>query len=89
MLSFKENVRAILECNFAGFKDEIIGVATRQIVELRETPGKWIHKNDDRFDWLECPICGYGDEGEVTIERLEDAPSIYCPICGQKLEGVK
>jgi len=89
MLSFEGNVRAILECNFAGMKDELIDIATRRIVELKETPAKWIHRNDDHFDWLECPGCGYGDEGEVIIKRLEDAPSIYCPCCGQRLEGVK
>ena len=59
------------------------------IMKSRDEPKKWIHRNDDHFDWLECPCCGYGDEGEVNIERLEDAPSIYCPQCGQRLEGVE
>lgn len=89
MISFEENVKAILECNFSCAKEELIDNAAKTIVKLRGIPRKWIHKNDDHFDWLECPCCGYGDEGEVTIERLEDAPSIYCPVCGQRLEGVK
>ena len=31
---FSKNVRAILECNFAGFKDEIIDVAVDRIMSL-------------------------------------------------------
>lgn len=33
-MSYEENVRAILECNFAGFKDEIIDRAVKMIMEL-------------------------------------------------------
>lgn len=41
----------------------------------------WIHRNDDYNDWLECPSCGYGDEGEVKYG--EGTP--YCPYCGERL----
>lgn len=34
MLSTKENIRAILECNFAGFKDEYIEIALDRIMEI-------------------------------------------------------
>lgn len=30
----EENIRAILECNFAGYKDEIIDIATKNIMSL-------------------------------------------------------
>lgn len=33
-MTYKENVRAILECNFVGFKEEIIDAATQRICEL-------------------------------------------------------
>ena len=33
-MTFEENVRAILESNFAGFKEEIIEIATKVICEL-------------------------------------------------------
>ena len=34
MLTTKENIRAILECNFAGFKDEYIENALDRIMEI-------------------------------------------------------
>lgn len=34
-LDFKSNVKAILECNFAGFKDEIIENACKLICDLK------------------------------------------------------
>lgn len=42
----------------------------------------WIHRNDDYTDWLECPSCGYGSEGEVKYG--EGTP--FCPHCGERLE---
>lgn len=32
-MTYKENIRAILECNFNGFKDEIIDAACDRILE--------------------------------------------------------
>lgn len=43
----------------------------------------WIHRNDDYTDWLECPNCGYGSEGEVKYG--EGTP--FCPHCGERLEN--
>ena len=43
--------------------------------------GKWLHKNDDHFDWLECPFCEYGSEGEVKYGR----GTPFCPQCGADL----
>ncbi len=43
--------------------------------------GRWVHHNDDHFDWLECPFCGYGDEGEVVYGN--ETP--FCPMCGADL----
>ena len=42
MLSYEENVRAVLECNFAGMKDELIDNATRLIVELAPREDKLV-----------------------------------------------
>lgn len=38
----EQNIRAILESNFAGFKDEIIDVAVKNIMALSENKGEWI-----------------------------------------------
>ena len=34
--AFEKNTREILECNFSGFKDEFIEIATRKICECLE-----------------------------------------------------
>lgn len=44
---------------------------------------KWVHHNDDCNDWLVCPVCEYGDEGEVPWDKRTP----YCPHCGAKLIG--
>lgn len=38
-MTYEENVRAILECNFVGFKEEIIDAATQRICELNIPKG--------------------------------------------------
>lgn len=62
--------------------------ATDRIKEMRsvipgQKTGKWLHKNDDHFDWCECPFCEYGSDGEVELGN--ETP--YCPMCGAHLEG--
>ena len=44
-MTYEENVRAILESNFAGFKEEVIDTACRNICGLR-TYGEWISCED-------------------------------------------
>jgi hypothetical protein len=44
-------------------------------------PKHWIHRNDDYNDWLECPSCGYGSEGEVKYGK----GTPYCQYCGERL----
>lgn len=44
-MTYEENVRAILESNFAGFKDEVIDTACKMILGLR-TYGEWIPCSD-------------------------------------------
>lgn len=50
-------------------------------VQPKVKQGRWKHKHDDRNDWLECPFCGYGDEGKVRM----DQGTAFCPFCGAKL----
>lgn len=49
MLSYEENVRAVLECNFAGMKDELIDNATRLIVELAPREDKLVGEFLDKI----------------------------------------
>lgn len=43
-MTYEENVRAILESNFAGFNSEIIDIAVKNICELRLPPNKKLYK---------------------------------------------
>ena len=43
-MTHKENIKAILECNFAGFKEEIIDSACDRILEQESNIGHWIAK---------------------------------------------
>ena len=50
--------------------------------EIRPT-GEWILWTDDRKDYIKCPFCGYGDEGEIKAD--EGTP--FCPQCGAYLQN--
>ena len=94
MLSFEENVRAILECNFAGMKDEFIDIATQRIVELQpQKTGVWLmpDKYYSPKIWRKCSACGKhidifskydGFNGVSYTKRTAN----YCNVCGAKME---
>lgn len=70
MLTFEENVRAILDCNLTEIKDEIKDCITDKIVLLKckEVAYHGISDINDVKDWI---ICGYRVEDLVVIaERL-------------------
>lgn len=51
-MTYKENITAILECCFAGFKEEIIDSACNRILELSPTLDKITDDiKDDIKDW--------------------------------------
>ena len=57
-----------------------------QIVSLIDSstssnPLRWHLWTDDYSDYVACPVCGYGEEGEV---KLADATP-FCPMCGEHL----
>lgn len=74
-------IRAILECNFAGFNSDIIDVAVKRIMECTEAKrvrhGKWLDA-DDGIDWT-CSICGH--------DAWANTP--FCPNCGARMDEVK
>lgn len=39
----EENIRAILECNFSGTKEELIDIAVKNIMALSQEPCESIH----------------------------------------------
>ena len=52
-------------------------------LEQEPKTGKWVHRNDDFNDWLECSECGYGSEGEVRFGEETN----FCPHCGADMRG--
>lgn len=88
----EQNVRSILESNFAGFKDEIIDVAVKNIMALSENKGEWIFYDEEfyqqgRFASVhhrikECSICHHKIADFVGNMN-------FCPNCGAMMKGVR
>lgn len=49
-------------------------------LEDRDEAKAWIMWTDDRMDYVRCPVCDYGSEGEIL---MKEAPG-FCPSCGQR-----
>lgn len=82
-MSHKTNIRAILECHFAGFKDEIIDSACERILEQEsEKIGHWISE-DGEYN-IACPECGqyWSCDGHAKIFKR-------CFNCGSRMVPLK
>ena len=79
----EQNVRSILESNFAGFKDEIIDVAVKNIMALSENKGEWIDWKcrNGRFNGI--PICSNCNTGFPIFAKDYN----FCPNCGADMRG--
>ena len=67
-MTHKENIRAILECHFAGFKEEIIDSACNRILEqeIRQYEVKAVTRGN-------CMMCGKElTDGLFFCEECED-----------------
>lgn len=56
-MTFEQNVRAILESNFAGFKDEIIDIACKRIYELTNPYDRVLKIIDENENFM-YEMCG-------------------------------
>lgn len=74
--------------------DDALNVLTEVRDKVRALPSvkpqrpskNWIHWTDDYKDYVTCPSCGYGEEGEVLLS--DKTP--FCPICGADMrEGAE
>ena len=89
-MTYEQNVRAILESNFAESKDEIIDIAVRNIMALSEDrpKGKWINAKVGRLfpsDDFKCSICGNIHDFDGLNCGRGDAN--FCPNCGADMRG--
>lgn len=77
-MTYKENITAILECCFAGFKQEIIEAACNRILGLKPKTGHWIRVDKTN---VKCSAC-------EVIHMIAQYPSgkiAWCPNCGAKM----
>lgn len=79
MLTFEENVRAILDCNLTEIKDEIKDCITDRIVLLKckEIVYHGISDINDVKDWI---ICGY---------RVEDLILLACNLRENGVDDIR
>lgn len=61
----EENIRSILECNFSGFKDEIIDVAVNAILNLKEEA----IKQPDVLDKIRAEIMQVANQEKFHDEK--------------------
>lgn len=83
MLTYEQNVKAILECIFAGYKDELIDIACKGICTLKNTEeqkkGHWIGVENS---WYRCSEC------DAQRKMLPEEKEHYCPNCGAKMSEI-
>ena len=74
-MTTEQNIRAILECNFAGFKEEIIDSACNRILEQEPKTGH-------------CKDCKYFEYDSVA--KVDGVPLIVAhEICSKWGDGCK
>lgn len=81
----ENNIRAILETNFAGFREDIIESAVKMIMGLEARHGQWIDcglysSHLLHHEW-ECSSC----HGHVI--DIGRPWYVYCPNCGAKMRN--
>lgn len=74
----ENNIRAILETYFTGFKEEIMDSAANRLMEIteKERQGRWITvENDIDYYPFMCSECY-----ETVTKKTK-----FCPNCGAKM----
>ena len=96
-MTYEENVRAILQSNFAETRDEIVELAVKCICNLADRPhpdvkkGKWIEQEEPFGHYNEvqvacCSNCGESYVlGELGIDDVR-REFRYCPNCGALMD---
>ena len=76
-MTYKENIKSILQCCFTGFKEEIIDSACDRILEQEPKTGHWVDNNNGT---ISCSYCH-------TWFNKNDRYSYmyYCPNCGVRM----
>ena len=82
-MTTEQNIKAILECFFSGYKDDIIDAAAKRILEIEPVRrGRWeglmLTSYPPKYR-KQCSVCRYM---ACTSENYH-----YCPSCGAKMEA--
>lgn len=79
-MTYKENITAILECYFSGFKKEIIDSACNRILE-QEPKGHWEWLTENKY---RCSNCKH----ETRVDECMSKPMHdFCPFCRARMES--
>lgn len=82
----EENIRAILECNFAGFKDDIIDIAVKRISEIEQRP-TFIAKSDGTIEQIKkCEDCISRQDVLTPYKGLKDNDVISVWLIRKNIE---
>lgn len=88
-MTYKENITAILECYFTGFKNELIESACNRILEQEPKTGHWISdaiQGEIDGQIVKAFICS--ECGAISVFRITDGKIVngdLCPNCGAKM----
>ena len=81
-MTTEQNIKAILECFFSGYKDDIIDAAAKRILEIEPVRrGRWkrdslLSTNGGSYEVWRCSECQNAFNWKMR----------YCGHCGAKME---
>lgn len=87
-MTYKENVRAILACNFVGYREDYLEAIADRINELDRAGSDNLYSHWDgnlyfgRYPREERFIC-------CNCGRQSNFRTRYCPDCGRRMEDVE
>lgn len=99
-MTYKENIKAILECYFTGFKEEIIDSACNRILEQEPKIGHWKFVQRGKYIDICCSNCDFQRVKEYaynyTVDQIskqeQDIKDFFsksnmnfCENCGAKM----
>ncbi len=88
----EDNIRAILETNFAGFREDIVESAVKRIMDIKDDRhGRWIIRDNPGTGWYRITCSECGEDVTSTAPCIGFFPDVkviwnYCPDCGALMD---
>lgn len=89
-MTTEENIRAILECNFSGFKEEIIDNVTKRLCEMIDDLGvlKWNDIKEKKPPY-HTDILVIDIDGEIHFTHRTESSEYYDSCYGDRIKDIK